>query len=341
MNQIVEQLRKRAAELLESGEIAAFIGFRQGSLPMTTHHYVARTPAEAQNLVWNSFCVLNPTNVLPQLLRSFEPRRRPGEPLPDDLPKVGIAVTGCWSRNLAIQFQENQASRKRVVAIGLPCTGMVDRRQVVAKAGESLTEVNDNGAELSLTGGSLDSLNKSEVLRPNCASCVYPEPVAQIMSEIIEGDSIQNDAAGRFSEVEAIEGKASDERWDWFSSEFASCLRCYACRNACPLCYCPTCFVDDAKPQWLGKGLNHTDTSIFHILRAYHCAGRCTDCGSCEAACPMGLRMRLLTKKLDKDVIEMFGSEAGVEPFKPLPLSTYTQADPQPFIVEPGHGEDS
>ncbi len=343
MNKIGEHIRQRAAELLESREIDAFIGFRQGSLPMTTQHYVARSAAEAQNLVWNSFCVLNPTNILPSLLKSFEPPRRPGDPLPDDLPKVGIAVTGCWSRNLAIQFQENQASRKRVIAIGLPCTGMSDRRQILAQTGEMVTEVSETAEDLYFTGGTVASLKRTEILRPNCASCVHPQPVARIMTEVIEGDCINNDAAGRFAEVEEIEAKDSDGRWDWFSSEFSACIRCYSCRNACPLCYCPTCFVDDAKPQWVGKGLNSSDTSIFHILRAYHCAGRCTDCGSCEAACPMGLRLRLLTKKLDKDVVDMFDSEAGVEPFKPLPLSTYSQADPQPFIVQPSHskGEDS
>lgn len=343
MNNIGEYIRQRASALLAAGEIAAFIGFRQGTLPMTTQHYVARTADEAKNLIWNSFCVLNPTNLLPALLRSFEPRRRPGEPLPKDLPKVGIAVTGCWSRNLAIQFQENQASRKRVHAIGLPCNGMVDRRQILALAGEMITDATETTEDIYLTGGTITDLKRAEVLRPNCAACVHPQPVARIMTETMDGPCIHNDPAGRFAEVEAIEAQDSQARWDWFSNEFSTCIRCYSCRNACPLCYCPTCFVDDAKPQWVGKGLNSADTSIFHILRAYHCAGRCTDCGSCEAACPMGLRMRLLTKKLDKDVVAMFGSDAGVEPFKPLPLATYSQEDPQPFIVQPGQktGEDA
>ena len=341
MNKIGEYIRKRAAELLESGEIAAFIGFKAGSLPMTTQHFVARTPQEAGELIWNSFCVLNPTNILPALLKSFEPPRRPGESLPDDLPRVGIALTGCWSRNLAIQFQENQASRKRVFALGVPCTGMSDRRQILARTGEQVTEVSEMPDELHFTGGNVDSLKRAEVLRPNCAACVHPQPVGKIMTEVMEGECINNNGEYRYAEVEAIEAKTEDERWAWFSEEFSSCIRCYSCRNACPLCYCPTCFVDDSKPQWLGKGLNAADTSIFHILRAYHCAGRCTDCGSCEAACPMGLRMRLLTKKLDKDVVDLFGSEAGVEPFAPLPLATYSQEDPQPFILQPGQGEES
>jgi len=75
------------------------------------------------------------------------------------------------------------------------------------------------------------------------------------------------------------------------------------------------------------------DTGLFHILRAYHCAGRCTDCGACESVCPMGINMRMLTKKLNKDVLDLYGVEAGLQPDAPLPLTTYTIDDPQKFIV--------
>ena len=87
-----------------------------------------------------------------------------------------------------------------------------------------------------------------------------------------------------------------------FEELIAPCIRCYACRNACPLCYCPTCFVDESRPQWVGKSHDRTDTRTFHFLRAYHCAGRCTDCGACERACPVGIKVRQFTKKLEKDV---------------------------------------
>ncbi len=123
-----------------------------------------------------------------------------------------------------------------------------------------------------------------------------------------------------------------EEKRLYFDDLIKPCIRCYACRNACPACYCPTCFVDESKPQWLGKTTDATDTRTFHFLRAFHVAGRCTDCGSCERACPVGIKVRLFTKKLEKEVKELYGYEAGVISDQRPPLDTYRPDDPEPFL---------
>jgi len=106
--------------------------------------------------------------------------------------------------------------------------------------------------------------------------------------------------------VAALDELSAQDRMTFWLSQFDRCIRCYACRNACPLCYCPTCFVDESRPQWVGKSIDPTDTMTFHFLRAYHCAGRCTDCGACERVCPVGITMRQFTKKLNKDAEDIF-----------------------------------
>ena len=135
-----------------------------------------------------------------------------------------------------------------------------------------------------------------------------------------------------YADVAAIEAMSSEERWQFFDELLAPCIRCYACRNACPLCYCPTCFVDESKPQWVGKGQDPMDIRTFHFLRAYHCAGRCTDCGACERACPVGINMRLLTKKLNKDCLDLYGWEAGLTLDSRPALDEYKANDPENFI---------
>jgi ferredoxin len=90
--------------------------------------------------------------------------------------------------------------------------------------------------------------------------------------------------------------------------------------------------VDESRPQWVGKGQDPGDVRTFHFLRAYHCAGRCTDCGSCERACPVGINMRVLTKKLEKDCLDLFGWEAGLSLEVRPPLDTYRPSDPNDFI---------
>jgi ferredoxin len=135
-----------------------------------------------------------------------------------------------------------------------------------------------------------------------------------------------------FESVREIEAMNSEEKWDTFEDLISTCIRCYACRNACPLCYCPLCFVDESDPQWVGKSQDPIDVRTFHWLRAYHCAGRCTDCGACERVCPMGIRIREFTKKLNKDVKEIYGWEAGLTTEERPPLDTYRPNDPEDFI---------
>jgi formate dehydrogenase (coenzyme F420) beta subunit len=101
------------------------------------------------------------------------------------------------------------------------------------------------------------------------------------------------------------------------------------------MCYCPECFVDVSRPQWVGKSTGLSDTVVFHLVRAFHLAGRCVACGACEQACPMGVDIRKLNRKLQKDVIDLFQHEAGCSLDEIAPLSTFRIDDPEPSMVEP------
>ncbi len=146
------------------------------------------------------------------------------------------------------------------------------------------------------------------------------------------GEKVKEQAADDYVDIREFENLKPEERWDVLTGDLSRCIRCYACRQACPNCYCPTCFVDEARPQWVGKSQDETDIKTFHFLRAYHCAGRCTDCGSCERACPVGINMRTLTKKLEKDCFDLFQWEAGMSLEVRPPLDTYQPEDPDDFI---------
>ncbi len=333
-----EQLRKRARDLLASGEIAAFIGYGNGSLPWVPRPIVVRSPEEADRLVWNSFLTLNLANYLPGVLKELEPPRRRGEQVdPSTLPRVGIVATGCWSRNIVIQVQENQVDRSRVHIIGISSRGMISRHSFKQALGgkEALKIVeNDHEIEVTLSHGETMVLSRWEYVRPNCKTCIHPGPV--VSDETIGPPPGRRLVDERFREIEEVEAKDSQGRWEWFEEAFKDCIRCYACRNACPLCYCPTCFVDDSRPQWVGKSIETPDALTFHILRAYHCAGRCTDCGACESVCPVGIPMRLLTKKLIKEAQMLFDWEPGMSLEEAPLLGSFSPDDPDIAILKGG-----
>ncbi len=135
-----------------------------------------------------------------------------------------------------------------------------------------------------------------------------------------------------FAEVINFESKSAKERWEHFREELSKCIRCYACRNVCPLCYCKMCCVDQTMPVWFGKTNDLSDTMIYHIVRAFHVAGRCVDCGACSRACPMGINLRELVKKTEKIMKERYGYEAGVSLEAVPPLGEFKMEDPQEFI---------
>jgi ferredoxin len=165
-----------------------------------------------------------------------------------------------------------------------------------------------------------------------CLNCQYPNPV--IYDEVL-GEAQKPGADQRLAEVDKIESMSADERYDFFIKEFSRCIRCYACRNACVACNCRTCIFDETKPQWVGRSTDPVNNMLYQIVRAMHVAGRCIECGECERACPVGIPLMLLNRKLIKDVDQLFGpDQAGIslEDDAIPPLSRYRVDDPDEFM---------
>ncbi|MCP4693786.1 MAG: 4Fe-4S ferredoxin, partial [Desulfobacterales bacterium] len=251
--------------------------------------------------------------------------------LTDRKETIGVIAKGCDSRNIVTHIIENKIKRDQVYIIGVPCKGMIDKRKISALSDDEITAVTETATEIQVTrAGGEETLERVKFLQQNCAECLHRNPV--LHDELVAEPVEEQTDVERFADVREIEAMTADEKWSHFDKMLETCIRCYACRNACPLCYCPTCFVDESRPQWVGKSQNSMDVRTFHFLRAYHCAGRCTECGACERACPMGINVRAFTRKLVKDGAELFGWEAGMSLDQRPLLDCFNPKDPDDFI---------
>ncbi len=316
-----EELRKKVKELFDHGTISRFIGYEAGSDSLRVTPCFLKNGQETSRLVWNPLCANN----LSKYLLDF--RKAQG--------RVGILVKGCDSRSVVELLKENQVERDKVFIVGTPCTGILDPRMLTAVLGlaaNDITAVEDTGESLSVTTSKgVQRVKKWEVLRGECLVCQYPTPV---LYDLLLGEPVPSLpwVKDSYSQVKEMEAMPADRREDYWKKELSRCIRCYACRNICPVCNCPECIFDKKAPRWLSKANDIPENLVYHLIRAFHVAGKCVDCGECERACPRSIPLRSLNKKVEKDILELFGYTAGLSVEQPAPLATYQVGDLDEFV---------
>jgi len=275
---VIEELRAKARELLESGTVDCVVGYEIGPKGDVRPVFVYE-PSETDRLVFNSRC---DHNLVTYLNRRNKPPKRGAA-----VPTTGIIVKPCDARAIQVLLNENQIERDKVYIIGVTCNGMVD------------------------TDGSPET---------RCTHCVQRVP---LLCDIVFGEPPETvDATDEFDDVEEFEAMPREERLGFWLKEFDRCIRCYACRQACPGCFCDVCESERDDSLWIGIAHDIPEKAFFHITRAFHLAGRCVECNACELVCPMSIPLSLLNRKIVQEIERtMGGFRAGMSE-TPTPLVT-------------------
>lgn len=145
----------------------------------------------------------------------------------------------------------------------------------------------------------------------------------------LEPHAMPSDDRATIAKLQAMSREA---RWAWWQAELGRCVKCYACRQTCPMCYCPTCTMDVNRPQWVPVASHDLGNLEYHIVRAMHLAGRCVQCGECGKACPVGIPVHLLTMFAEESAVSQFGQRAGHSSKLDYALSTFRPDDKESFI---------
>lgn len=308
-----EKLIARAKELLAEGKVQKVVGWRKGlfDYDVTPSVFTSAEDLE-QNFVFNEFCGANLSKYLVKITREIEikksttrmnntmaKQRDPNAqdaPIPSEVALVFLKPNDTYSFTQLLK--ENRITRDDVYAIGVPCQ---------------------------------DTLKGAEP----CGNCAGKKPVScdEYIGVDPNAEVAQNTA--RMAEVEKLESMSEAERFAFWQNEFSRCIRCNACRDICPACTCEKCVFDN-NALYTSQKVAETsfEESLYHIIRAWHVAGRCTDCGECSRVCPENIPLHLINRKYIKDINEIYGEyQAGSDLETKAPMQSFKEDDAEPSIV--------
>lgn len=256
MQEIQQQMRNRAKELLESKEADLIIGYTIDAYGKPTAAFVD-DPVDVERLIWDQRCAESRSNLIGYIKRHEVKRRG----------KIAVVANAAAKRAVNVLVAESQMQPGDVILID------------------------------------------------------------------VEPDVPLKPDDGRYAKLDTLLAMSREERFAYWKKELARCVKCYACRQSCPMCYCPQCIVDKNRPQRIDTSSNLKGNFAWNITRAFHLAGRCVSCGACAAACPAGIDLDLLNLTLAKSAEENFdGYVAGLTDDVVPVVGQFSLEDKEEFI---------
>ena len=269
-----EMILERVRALMSEGVASRVLGWEAGE------SFYDRTPAvfsadQLDNLKYDSFCGSNVSKYL------IAEAAKEG--------KIIALIKPCDSYSLNQLCTEHRVDREKVYALGVGCRGKIDVEKLRAKGIKGMISAEEDGDMLRVqTLYGEKTVPRKEVLLEKCLCCKGKEHKG--VDEVI-GESEDTTSQDRFAMVNRLEAMTPEERFEFWRGELSKCIRCNACRNVCPACSCVKCVFDNPNTGVQNKAAaDDFEENLFHIIRAFHVAGRCTDCGECSRVCPQGRR---------------------------------------------------
>ncbi|HEY3308201.1 MAG TPA: hypothetical protein VGJ93_07070 [Desulfuromonadaceae bacterium] len=294
---ITKAIQTEAHRILSEGQVSAIVGYTAARRKGSAQPVVISNAADADKLIFSPACV---NNLAVYLTKAKKEIPKTG--------KIGIVVKGCDLKALVGLMGESQLKRDDLYLIGVPCAGVL--ASTINPAQE-------------LTTDSIAS---------KCRECDAHLPKGADFVPSVQLAATPEMEASYSNEIARLEALTPSERWAYWKGQFAKCIKCYACRQVCPFCFCEQCLCDRNKPQMVESTPRPAGNTAWHIVRAMHLAGRCAGCAECERVCPMDIPLNLLNRKMAKELKELYDYEAGFEAKEKGPLSSYDEKDDQSFI---------
>ena len=314
MRDVEQKMIERATALLESGEVARVVGWKKGEFYFDPMPAVFESVAELKDFVYNGFCGANLSKYLIQI------SKKDG--------KTAIFMKPCDSYSFNQLVKEHRIAREKIYVIAVECQGKLDVEKIKANGVTGVINVEENGDKIAVSSLYGDAtMDKADVMLGKCLTC--KGKTHQAKDEEIILHEMPAPSNNRFDEVAKLESMTEDERFAFWKEQLQKCIRCNACRNVCPACSCLKCVFDNPASGIAAKANDDSfEEKLFHVIRAFHVSGRCTDCGECSRVCPQNIPLHLLNRKFIKDIDGLYGEyQAGETAEGKTPLTSYTEGD--------------
>ena len=319
----MQRVKEKDIELLQNGTVDRVLGWKIGEFKYDLTPAVFKSAEEIDSdFVYNTFSCANLSKYL------IKETRKDGG-------KILIFVKPCDSYSLQQLIKEHRVNREKIYIIGIECFGKTDIEKVKDRGLNAICDITEDDTSITVETayGEKEKIMKYEVMAERCLSCKSKKIV--IFDELIGENGEVVEDCNRFDMVARLEAMTPDERFEFWQNELSRCIRCNACRNVCPACTCEKCVFDNDESGVAQKAAQTSfEESNFHIIRAFHVAGRCTDCGECTRVCPQHIPLHLLNRKFIKDANELYGEyQAGEDADSRYPLVDFTFDDCEPSVV--------
>lgn len=319
----MQGLMERAKELLADGTVSRVLGWRKGDLGYDPEPAYFKSEEELKDFVYDAFCGANLSKYL------IAAGKLEGKTL--------VFLKPCDTYSFNQLLKEHRVNREKTYIIGVGCKGTLDPEKIKNAGIKGIEKVLIDGETLRFeTVYGQKEMPFADALLERCMVC--KGKTHRIYDELIGAE--EGEEAGpvgnRFAQVEELEAMSPKERFAFWQGQLSKCIRCNACRNACPACSCLKCVFDSSQFDSNQKAnADSFEEKMFHIIRAFHVAGRCTDCGECSRVCPQGIPLHLLNRKFIKDINTFYGEyQAGADAEGLCPLTDFTFDDVEPGIVQ-------
>lgn len=239
----MQELINRAKELLADGTVARVLGWKAGDLPYNPEPAYFETEEDLKDFVYNGFCGANLSKYM------IEASKLEG--------KTMVCLKPCDTYSFNQLIKEHRVDREKAYIVGVGCKGKLDIERIKKQGIKGIESI--EGAEITDEADTLKiqtiygekSISYADGMLERCHVCKGKDHM--IFDEQI-GESKETKDAERFDEVAKIEAMSPEEKFAYFRSELSKCIRCNACRNACPACSCRKCVFDSNKLlKWLNK----------------------------------------------------------------------------------------